>query len=54
MTAKRMFVRILRSTLAEYAEDGSEEAVDSELLDLHRALTRGKGSPRAPRPGSCF
>lgn len=39
ITAKRMFVRCLRSVIAEYADDESE--VDSELRDLHAALASG-------------
>jgi len=35
-TAKRMFVRCLRSVIAEYADDESE--VESELRDLYAAL----------------
>jgi RNA polymerase sigma-70 factor (ECF subfamily) len=39
-TAKRMFVRCLRSVIAEYADDDSE--VESELRDLYAALA-GRG-----------
>ncbi|MBP7937707.1 MAG: sigma-70 family RNA polymerase sigma factor [Phycisphaerae bacterium] len=38
-TAKRMFVRILRDIVGEYAADESE--IDEELADLQRILTSG-------------
>ena len=38
VTAKRMFIRILRTVIGEYA---SESAVDAEIRDLHQILARG-------------
>jgi len=39
VTAKRMFGRILRAVVAEYA--GGEAAVDAEIRDLHQVLASG-------------
>ncbi|HMF15510.1 MAG TPA: hypothetical protein VKE94_24520 [Gemmataceae bacterium] len=39
VTAKRMFARILRAVVGEYA--GSEAAIDAEIRDLHEILARG-------------
>jgi DNA-directed RNA polymerase specialized sigma24 family protein len=38
VTAKRMYARILRSVIGEYARDGAE--VEAEIDELHRILTR--------------
>ena len=38
VTAKRMFVRILRSVIGEYA---NPSAIDAEIRDLHQILARG-------------
>jgi len=37
VTAKRMFQRVLKSVVAEYARDGAE--IDEEILDLKRILS---------------
>jgi hypothetical protein len=39
VTAKRMFTRILRTVVAEYA--GDESAVEAEIRDLQQILARG-------------
>jgi hypothetical protein len=39
-TAKRMFARVIRSLLAEYARDEAE--IDSELRELHQAVSRAE------------
>jgi DNA-directed RNA polymerase specialized sigma24 family protein len=39
ITGKRMFVRALRSVIADYA--GNETEIDEELTDLRRALSEG-------------
>ena len=45
VTAKRMYVRILRAVIGEYADD--EREIDSEIADLHRILASG-GKKAAP------
>jgi DNA-directed RNA polymerase specialized sigma24 family protein len=39
VTGKRMFIRTLRDVVAEYG--GSEDAIEEEILDLHRILAGG-------------
>jgi hypothetical protein len=38
VTAKRMYVRVLRSVIGEYARD--EQEIDDELADLQAILAR--------------
>jgi RNA polymerase sigma-70 factor (ECF subfamily) len=39
VTAKRMYARVLRSVIGEYASDAAE--VEAEISELHRVLARG-------------
>jgi len=39
VTAKRMYARVLRSVIGEYARDAAE--VEAEIDELHRVLVRG-------------